>query len=154
MWLPCNFLETIRAREHMGYNLKVVRLIGLGTTPKQGIEYTFADDRDRLICIDKKNDIAFWPTAFNNMDCYDVDSLHDGEIQLTLNIYDIAQYNQYFFDTKSRAEGRLVSICFDRKQQKWRYTFMGADGLAKYFFVPELLIKEPFRAYADDPLLQ
>lgn len=136
------------------YDLLTYQFIGLGAAPGNKVTYLFSDMRNHLIDIDYKDDLAYWPRAFNNPKCVDMGSLHDGEIELTINIFDVIQYNQYFFDTKSRAEGKLVSICFDRKQRKWRYTFMGADGLAKYFLVPELLIKEPFRAYADDPLLQ
>lgn len=167
MFMPCNFLETIKLREHIGYKLREYRLVGLTTTlsflSKNGPNHCYVFElvmpykmnkysRTVLHHMDLEDNVAYWPNAFNNEDCYDPSTLNAGEITLKLNISDSCQYNQYFFDTKSSAKGKLISIHFDGEQ--WMYTFMGADGLAKRFKVKELLIKEPFRAYEDDPLLQ
>ena len=165
MWMPCNFLQTIRLREHIGYQLREYRLVGLTTTlsflSKNGPNHCYVFElvtpykrgkytQSILHHMDLENNIAYWPNAFNNEDCYDPGTLNVGEIELKLSINNSYQYNQYFFDTKSSAKGRLISIHFDEEQ--WGYTFMGADGLTKSFKVKELLIEEPFRAYADDPL--
>lgn len=161
MWIPCNFFETIKLREHIGYPLKEYRLVGLHTTPGQRFAYVFERVstfprgkyvQPKLHPMDLEDNISYWPNAFNNPDCYDIYSLNVGEIRLTININDSCQYNRYFFDTKSSASGRLISLHYDWEYEMWRYTFLGSDGLAKYFSTKELLIKEPFRAYADDPL--
>ncbi|QEH69743.1 hypothetical protein [Cellulosilyticum sp. WCF-2] len=167
MWMPCNFLETIKLREHMGYQLREYRLVGLTTTlnflSKNGPNHCYVFElvtpyksgkytQSILHHMDLENNIAYWPNAFNNEDCYDPSTLNVGEIELKLNIDFTYQYNQYFFNTKSSAKGRLISLFYDQAEEEWRYTFFGSDGLAKYFSTKELLIKEPFRAYADDPL--
>ena len=163
MWMPCNFLEKIRIRKHIGFPLEEYRLIGLGSAPGEGrFCYTFEKVSDfkgnkhsspELLWMDLTDKISYWPRAFNNEDCYDISSLNAGEITLKLSIDDHCKYNRYFFDTKSSASGKLTSVFYDQSNETWKYTFIGADGLGKYFSVKELLIKRPFEAYADDPIL-
>lgn len=177
MWLPCNFGESIRIREHMGRELIECTLIGItngifngGMTylfqkasstsfSKYAIKHTDSKSfesaskyqSERLVFMDLKNEISFWPNAFNNTDSYDPNSLNDGEIELEINIEQVVKYNRYFLDTKSSASGRC--ICISRLSDgKYRYTFQGSDGLAKYFIVPELFIRKPFISY-DEELL-
>lgn len=161
MWLPCNFGETIRIREHIGYELEECALIGLTVGLRNGgMTYLFSKlicnhvsryQSDRLVVMDLKNEISFWPNAFNNSDSYDSSSLNDGEIELEINIGQVVKYNRYFLDTKSSAQGEC--ICISRLPDgKYRYTFQGGDGLAKYFIVPELFIRKPFLSY-DEELL-
>ena len=87
MWLPCNFGETIRIREHIGYEYEECALIGLTVgLHNGGMTYLFSKlicnhvsryQSDRLVVMDLKNEISFWPNAFNNSDSYDQSSLND-----------------------------------------------------------------------------
>lgn len=156
MWLPCNFGETIRLREHIGHPLEEVELVGLtiGIPYIDGASYIyeFRANNGRMLSMSSEDKIASWPTAFNNEDCYDKDTLNCGEIDLIIQPGDTYyKYNRYFLNSKSSAEGRCISII--KQDDGWRYCFFGHDGLAKYFTVEELLINKPFEAYADDPIL-
>lgn len=161
MWLPCNFGEIIRLREHKGYEYEECAFIGLTVGLfNGGATYLFSKlinnkvskyQSDRLVVMDLKNEISFWPNAFNNLDSYDQSSLNDGEIELEINIGSIVKYNRYFLDSKSFAQGRCVSIS-RLPDGAYRYSFQGSDGLGKYFITPELFIKKPFISY-DEELL-
>lgn len=156
MWMPCNFGEKIRIRQHSTYPLEEVELIGLtiGIRYQDGAEYVFEflTKRGKIISMALEDKIAFWPNAFNNKECYDESSLNCGEIDLVIYPSDkYIKYNRYFLDSKSSAEGRCVSIM--KHEDGWHYCFFGHDGLGKYFTVDELIVNKSFEAYADDPIL-
>lgn len=158
MWMPCNFGEKILLRRGSTYELEEAELVGLSVDiPYQaGADYCFIFRLKDGVLHDMRvrDTIAYWPHAFNNPKCYDINSLHEGEIDLLINVtigrhY---QYNKYLFNTKSRAEGECIGIL--KVEDGWKYQFKGRDALHKSFIVPDLLTGKPFLAYEDDPLLQ
>lgn len=157
MWLPCNFGEKIRMRPFMKEDYTEVELVGLtiGIPYQDGAPYVFEfkDNRNTLHAMSLYDKIAYWPHAFNNPDSYDEKSLNCGEIDLIIYPNDAYhKYNRYFFNSKSSAEGRCISII--RQNDGYKYTFSGHDGLHKCFIIDDLLVNKPFGAYADDPILQ
>lgn len=139
MWLPCNFGETILAREHRGYDLEECKLVGLTNgIYNGGVTYAFKKSRG-LFWIDLKDTIAFWPNAFNNEDCYDKKTLKPREIDLAINIGDIVKYCDYF-DTKKKQEGRCISIMQD--DGMFKYTFVGSDNLHVNFAVDNIILRQ------------
>lgn len=157
MWLPCNFEERIRLRQHQSYELEEAELIGLQSAPvfnktMKPYCFVFKLNNGQLHHMDPIDTIAYWPQAFNNQGAYDQSTLHEGEIDLLINIDNAYyQFNKYFFDTKSRASGRLISLI--KHDDGWHYHFFGHDSLGKTFIVPEIFTEKPFMAYEDDPLL-
>lgn len=156
MWLPCNFGEKIRIKEFSTHTLQEVEFVGL-TTAIQRIDgapycYEFRTSNGKKLSMSLNDKVAFWPTAFNNPDCYEEESLNCGEIDLAIYPSDAYyKYNRYFLNVKSSAEGKCISMI--KHRDGWHYCFFGHDGLAKYFTTEELLVNKPFEAYADDPIL-
>lgn len=161
MWMPCNFGEKIRLREHIGYPFKEYRLVGLSIgLYNGGYNYTFQEVRSEKLTyikvdlwVDLKDKISFWGQAFNNPDFYDEESLNSGEIDL--KIYPgsgYIKYNRYFQDSKSSAEGECLSIMITL-DGKYLYTFRGHDAFHKSFIVDDLFANTQFMAYADDLIL-
>ena len=157
MWLPCNFGEKIKLRKGMGRDLEEAELVGLQLDIAYiaGAKYcyVFRMSNGEPHFMQLKNGLSYWPHAFNNKDAYDETTLHEGDIALSIYPCDMFhQLNKHFFNVKSRAECRCTSVI--RHKDGWHYNFTGRDGIGKIIVAPELLIREPFRAYADDPLLQ